>query len=371
MKSLQLYWCDEATFTLMQRVFGLDLMRATAIVLVVFWHSYDAITYLAPGFQAPLFLDGVDLFFVLSGYLIGGILLRVLGQPGLKGRQRLGGFWTRRLLRTLPNYYLFLAINTALALIGIREGLINLNALAYVPLLHNLWKPFSLFYWESWSLVAEVWFYLAFPVAALAAIAAGAGWRAAMWWAVALFLVVPFVLRWRIAPSIDSLSALEINVREVAVMRMDTIAFGIAAALVHERYPAQWRAWRWPLFIAGAIGVLAVMLHYGPQHLRFSSTWNYTFSGLSMALLLPLMASWRVPPPGGRAVTELSLLAYATYLVHLPLRKVLEPFYAPFTPWAGWVQLAGYWCACLLLAWVVYRFYEKPLMDLRERVVRP
>ena len=342
-------------------------MRATAIVLVVFWHSYDAITYLAPGFSLPLFLDGVDLFFVLSGYLIGGILLSLLSKPGLTWKQRLGGFWLRRFLRTLPNYYLFLLINIGLAVVGVREGLINFNALAYVPLVHNLWKPFSLFYWESWSLVAEVWFYIAFPIAVAAMMVLGAGHKKAMWWTVALFIVAPFILRWRIEPLIGTLRELEINVREVAVMRMDTVAFGIAAALLRARYPAQWRAWRWPAFIAGAFCLTAVMMRYGESDLRFSATWNFTLSAIAMALLLPLMSAWEKAPRWGGAVTWLSLLAYATYLIHLPLRKALEPFYSPFSTWAGWLQLSLYWAGCLALAWVVYRFYEKPMMDLRER----
>ncbi|MBK7946667.1 MAG: hypothetical protein IPJ85_15815 [Flavobacteriales bacterium] len=52
------------------RVFGLDLMRAIAIVLVVFWHSADVLDAAMPGIALPPYVDGVDLFFVLSGFLI-------------------------------------------------------------------------------------------------------------------------------------------------------------------------------------------------------------------------------------------------------------------------------------------------------------
>ena len=87
------------------RIFGLDVMRATAILLVVFWHSYDLITELAPGFEAPFFLDGVDLFFVLSGYLIGGILLAHLRKEDVPWGVRLKDFWLRRFFRTPAEFF--------------------------------------------------------------------------------------------------------------------------------------------------------------------------------------------------------------------------------------------------------------------------
>ena len=352
---------------LQTRVFGLDLMRATAIVLVVFWHTYREITYLAPGFSLPLFLDGVDLFFVLSGYLIGGILLGTLERPGLTWGQRLRGFWARRFFRTLPNYYLFLLLNIGMALVGVREGLINTNALAYFALLQNLWKPFSLFFWESWSLVVEVWFYIAFPLAVMLFMLMKVGARRSIALACAVFIVLPFIFRFRMVPFLSSIHQMEIHVREVAIMRMDTVAFGIVAALLHDRWPEAWYRVRWPAFVAGALGVVAITWHYDLDHLRFTATWNFTLSAIAMSLLLPLMSAWQAVPRWGGAITQLSLLAYATYLHHLPLRKALDPFYSPYAPWAGWLQLTAYWASCLTLAWVVYQFYEKPMMDLRER----
>ena len=94
-----------------QRIFGLDLLRAIAIGLVLLCHITPFFVFpLAPGWFAEvsaLASLGVDLFFVLSGFLIGGILLRDLDR-GASFRS-LVAFWSRRWWRTLPNYYLFLA----------------------------------------------------------------------------------------------------------------------------------------------------------------------------------------------------------------------------------------------------------------------
>jgi peptidoglycan/LPS O-acetylase OafA/YrhL len=66
-------------------------------------------------------------------------------------------------LRTLPNNHLFLLLNIALVALGLAPGLLNANTAAYFVFLQNLWKQLGLFFWESWSLAVEEWFYLLFP----------------------------------------------------------------------------------------------------------------------------------------------------------------------------------------------------------------
>jgi peptidoglycan/LPS O-acetylase OafA/YrhL len=92
------------------RVFGLDLLRACAILFVVYVHGAYYLAAVLPQslVRLPL-MDGVSIFFVLSGYLIGGIILRSFERPDLRLTD-VGGFWIRRWLRTLPNYYLVLSI---------------------------------------------------------------------------------------------------------------------------------------------------------------------------------------------------------------------------------------------------------------------
>ena len=137
---------------------GLDLLRALAIIVVVVYHAALF------GFKLPGRVDrfdwiGVDLFFVLSGYLIGGQLLAPLARGQ---RIKLGRFFTRRALRIMPAYFVVLAIYFLLP--PWRE---------YSEMSQPLWKfllsvqnialhggtAFS----HAWSLAVEDQFYLALP----------------------------------------------------------------------------------------------------------------------------------------------------------------------------------------------------------------
>ena len=92
-----------------KRVFGLDVMRAAAILIVVDAHATIALKdYYSGAFWHHLLPDGVELFFVLSGFLIGGILIRSYEKNGGFDRDLLLNFWTRRWFRTLPAYYFVL-----------------------------------------------------------------------------------------------------------------------------------------------------------------------------------------------------------------------------------------------------------------------
>src|SRR5258708_3318141 len=146
-----------------QRNFGLDLVRAVAVLTVVFYHgepflsNHDNLKHIYSFFE----IDGVPIFFVLSGFLIGGILLKIINNTNF-GWKDLYGFWIRRWFRTLPNYYLVL-----LFLMGyyFLNGINLPNELVkYFFFCQNFSTPHPNFYDVSWSLSVEEWFYLSIPL---------------------------------------------------------------------------------------------------------------------------------------------------------------------------------------------------------------
>lgn len=91
---------------------------------------------------------------------------------------------------------------------------------------------------------------------------------------------------------------------------------------------------------------------------------GFIATSLGAATLLPLLDSWRMVPPGGGIVMKLSLWAYALYLANMPVLKVLQHFSPTESPLANSLI---FFIVCFVLADFVYTFFEKPMMDLRER----
>ena len=149
-----------------QRLVQLDVLRGLAILLVLLAHQ----VYIPkePGifrdFTICLHqfgLSGVDLFFVLSGFLIGGLLLR---EVKITGRLDVRRFLIRRGFKIWPAYYVFLCV-AFVQLIRHKQLSIN-SASSYVPFLFNLQNyigPFDLNI-HTWSLAVEEHFYLALPI---------------------------------------------------------------------------------------------------------------------------------------------------------------------------------------------------------------
>ncbi len=150
----------------------LDTIRGIAVLAVFVFHGFDGIAWLPvvrPAWQRAILgltlqgWAGVNLFFVLSGFLITGILLDSLPKPGYYSR-----FYSRRALRILPAYYLVLLVLFCMGRAGliVGNGLGEFLALSFVYL-SNVVTLFGVntFYWPLWSLAVEEHFYLLWPAA--------------------------------------------------------------------------------------------------------------------------------------------------------------------------------------------------------------
>src|SRR5256886_8225283 len=144
-------------FSNRERQPGLDLLRALAIIVVVLYHAALF------GFKLPGRVDrfgwiGVDLFFILSGYLIGGQLLA----PLARGRHiNLGRFFARRALRILPAYLVILAIYIFLP--WWREYPEMTPWWKFIISVQNIGLHGGTAFSHAWSLAVEDQFYLCLP----------------------------------------------------------------------------------------------------------------------------------------------------------------------------------------------------------------
>ena len=173
-----------------RRIFGLDLMRAIAILGVLGSHILWIFPEANSGWLVYILqfggVMGVELFFVLSGFLIGRILLRHFVNPQFH-KGHFNYFLVRRWFRTLPNYYAVLLLNILLVTAIGRE--LPDTIARYFGFLQNFFSGMDIFFTESWSLPIEEFAYIIGPVLLLLAVSAFAKAKRET-----LFLVVTLVV---------------------------------------------------------------------------------------------------------------------------------------------------------------------------------
>ena len=339
------------------RCLGLDLLRAAAILMVLFSHwtaHFGAWFGLAlPGAVDVVGDTGVEIFFALSGFLIGRILLDIVrGRPTWHDYQV---FLTRRAMRTLPLYFLWLAL--LLLMFPPQQDAI-VTAFRYLTLTQNLIAPMPPDYYfaVTWSLTVEEWFYLLFGAGLIAASRQIGGSRA-LAISLAIFMVVPLALRLILAER----SAL-------VFLRIDEIAYGV---LMARLYASDSRIFRHPgkLLAVGLVmmGLIPIVGLAVSERVMVPITSNFQVIGGALcvpaALRLTRAAAWFERP-----VRWLAARSYALYLIHLTLlvdiveQGLVEP--GLVSPVLGVILAIA---IPFPLAELSYRFLEAPLMRRRPR----
>jgi peptidoglycan/LPS O-acetylase OafA/YrhL len=352
------------------RVFGLDFLRAAAILLVLVAHSSFMFLPLTHRLEAWWMLGhlGVELFFVLSGFLIGAILAKQAGTV----RFGVGRFWLRRWLRTLPNYYLFLLINIMLAR-WTQGGWPN--AAPYAVFMQNLAWPQPLFFIESWSLGVEEIFYLIAPLLVLA-FAGRAARRLDPLLLVVVAIVAATVVRVVYVLKVDP--NWDLSLRMVSLARMDAIAYGVLAMLLCRRSPGlSPRAARLLAFcgVAGTALAVALYLTLPKDTDLFARTGWFSLISLSFASFLPAASNWRrsgLPQAIENAVRAIARWSYALYLCQLGVMRAMGATFAGNTQTFAGCLLQALVFASLSIACaaLVYRYFEAPILRLRDRWTR-
>jgi peptidoglycan/LPS O-acetylase OafA/YrhL len=212
------------------RVPGFDAARAAAISCVLICH-FGIVFCLVPQVSPPLVLTlfgyfGVELFFVLSGYLIGSILIEIRAAGG--GVRAGMVFLVRRWMRTLPAYYAVLFVVAAFGSVAVSGW----QLFDYVSLTQNFaWAMRAPdFFAVSWSLTIEEWFYVLFGFVLIAMVRRGRLF--ALFW-IGLFLVLPLILRCEVPASANW----DDDIRKVVCTRLDAILYGCRR---RRGWPGRW-----------------------------------------------------------------------------------------------------------------------------------
>ncbi|WP_040250719.1 acyltransferase family protein [Psychroserpens mesophilus] len=363
-----------------KRIFGLDLMRAIAIIMVMCSHTLW-ITPEMRGITRKLFsiggILGVDVFFVLSGFLIGRILYKMYVSKAFRFKE-VTYFWVRRWFRTLPNYYLTLVINILVA-IYIGSQLPD-QLWKYGFFLHNFSTQLPWFYPESWSLSVEEFAYILGPLLLyLVLFIRKKASRPRLFLQVTLFILVLFVLTklmYNHEQAIRHMRHWTLNVKSIVIYRIDAIYYGVLAAYISIVKPQFWYKIKNLAFAFGVVVLIAInflipikgwFIEYYPQ---FWNVWYFVIKSLAIACTLPLLSDMKTAPKSIRIpITYISILSYSIYVFHYSIIMQLMKYFIPSEPMEGFdliIYLLVYVLITFVVSYLVYRFYEKPMTDLRD-----
>jgi peptidoglycan/LPS O-acetylase OafA/YrhL len=351
---------------------GLDLLRAIAIGWVMCFHSFlvggvnEHFAWLARfGWM------GVDLFFVLSGFLIGSQVLYPLahGHPF-----SLRAFYIRRAFRILPAFWVVLALYIAFPWFREAPGLeawwkfvtftMNLS-INYVP--H---QAFS----HAWSLCVEEHFYICFPLLA---------WALTGRMSARTFITLVLAL---VVLGIALRSAIWLHDHEVAPARnwfiedlyyptwnrLDGLLAGVSLAALKVGRPRLWQTWA--AYSNGALlaGIVLVAfsawLFWDRVGLLANSVgWPI----LSLALVLLVFAgAQRTSLIGRRAVPGaawIAAISYSLYLIHKSIYHIVQALCGEALRRNGLIACISYVAVSLLAAAILYYLVERPSLLLRDR----
>lgn len=362
------------------RIFGLDLMRALAIAMVLCSHIlwiYNPEDGIIRQLFALFGFLGVEFFFVLSGFLIGRILYNVYMKDDFT-ITGVFGFLKRRWFRTLPNYYLVLLINI---IITTSLGYSMPNLELYFVFLHNGFSRMSTFFPESWSLSVEEWAYVVLPFSLLLfSILFRPKNKKRFFVTITLLLIALFIffkITYQQKVQTTTLDEWNVSLKSVMIYRLDAIFMGVLCSWISINYSEIWQKFRFNSALIG--GIIMLFMYFGMGFLgilpsTFPFVWNVAYlplASISIAFLLPFFSqletsiSWIKKP-----IVFVSKTSYSIYLLHYSvLLQLLMLFVDRKNTNLLHLHLITvfYLTATLIVSYIFYRFYEKPIMDLRDK----
>lgn len=288
------------------RIAELDGLRGCAVLMVLSWHFIGATLDRSLGaWAAPLARvlvlgrSGVDLFFVLSGFLITGIVLA----RRRDGAAFLGSFYARRALRILPPYLLLVGVFWALVAAGVSSSAINGQTPLWRHLSftqnfwmieHGVWGPGAIS--VTWSVAIEEHYYLVFPLLMLL--------LARRW--VPAFLVTVALLSWahRVG-ALDGTSRGAFAGYIGTLSRLDGLALGGLVAWAWQDDAAR----RWLETHKRAIGVAAVAMFVAGALLGIGFA--------ARSFFLPVDLAWHMMHWGHAFLAVLCATIVASVVTHV------------------------------------------------------
>lgn len=337
---------------------SLDFLRFVAILLVMIRHIHSSGNMPGP---AILFVGnggwtGVDLFFVLSGFLVSGL---IFNEYETYGTFNPGRFLIRRGFKIYPTYYLFLGIAWGLTIVFHYANAESNRRYLYEALFitnYETWQ-FPIHGW-LWSICVEEHFYLLLCV--LLVILIRWNWVSArVFWGIYLtFLVIGLVLRFY---DVQHLAGDDLfRATKLSHVRFDSLFFGVLLSyLYRQKALVKWRSTALTVLAVAGVALPFVLpldnKRFEGLNLVVLLATNPVCYGYLMIRMLEVQASWMRP------FAYIGKYSYSIYLFHGFINENLVHRLS------GWTYLGAYIVISLIAGIVVSKLVEYPFLALRDR----
>lgn len=362
----------------------IDGLRGIAVLIVIWFHAANFTFFLQGSdlsgvtevyyFYTLLGQTGVDLFFVISGFLITGILMDIEKQENAFEK-----FYIRRSLRILPLYYVVVILALGLSVLLSSQSPDFGVLLSHLVFLQN-WSlmgngEFFRYLNHTWTLAVEEQFYLL--------------WPCVFWFFrkkslryVIILMIAMILTSWFLRFYITGLGYYKFAFT-ATFCRFDTLAMGALISVCFRHYRPQMEKLK-PIFLwvmllsLGCLTVLCAVQENGIDAHRAIIRNGLTICSIFYGSLLSylLLCDGKSKLKGflqGRVIRKTGHISYGLYLIHVPLMIViseyLDSFGMGFEVTHSVLFIAGL-VPSVILASASYRYFEKPILQLKDRWAR-
>jgi peptidoglycan/LPS O-acetylase OafA/YrhL len=351
-----------------KRIFELDVLRGFAIILVMGVHvpAYPIWSTFG-GF-------GVDLFFVLSGFLISNLLFSEYRNTG---SIRLRRFFFRRALKLYPSFYLLLVL-TILYCFFWRVHFSGRELLGEMILTQNY---IGSIWGHTWSLAVEEHFYILLPLVLAFMMKRRKGsddpFRAIPY----LYLGIAVVcLALRICNALQHPHYAHRVHYEPSHLRFDSLFFGVFLSYLHNFRPeilqrAMSNPWRFPVSVVSVLALTPALFLPSSDPIVYTVGFTLLYISFGTMLLLSIYKETDRPraKPGiaVQAIARMGVYSYTLYLWHVPMAQTFASVATRFAMVNQYALHAIYFATSIAVAVLASKLVEMPILKLRERLFPP